>query len=198
MLCRARCRVCSSSWSSIHSSRPRATSGSSRRSSPRPRTASRSRDSSTTTRRPSTTRSSSSSRPLSSPDWRRPSPPSCGRSRPRRSARSRGLTSPPGNLFQQQEANRRRTTWLVIGFVLFFAWLGFGGDWIVAQHTAGAPPAAYHHVFPWLGVVVSVLAAGVAWYAYRTGPEKVLWATGAQEVIAPGNDKERQLVNVVE
>jgi heat shock protein HtpX len=108
------------------------------------------------------------------------------------------LTSPPGNLFQQQEANRRRTTWLVIGFVLFFAWLGFGGDYIFHLYTADAPPAAYHHVFPWLGVVLSAIAAGVAWYTYRTGPEKVLWATAAHELLAPGNEAERQLVNVVE
>jgi hypothetical protein len=32
------------------------------------------------------------------------------------------------NLFAQQEANRRRTRWLVFGFIMFFAWVGFGGD----------------------------------------------------------------------
>ncbi len=102
------------------------------------------------------------------------------------------------NLFQQQEANRRRTTWLMIGFVLFFAWLGFGGDYIYALYTADAPRNAYHHTFPWFGLVLSLAAIGIAWYAYRTGPEKVLWATGAQEVIDPLDDKQKQLVNVVE
>src|SRR6185295_19457675 len=38
----------------------------------------------------------------------------------------------------------------------------------------------------------------LAWYAYRTGPEKVLWATGAEEVIEPADAREKQLVNVVE
>jgi len=108
------------------------------------------------------------------------------------------LTSPPGNLFQQQEANRRRTTWLVIGFVLFFAWLGFGGDFIFWLATSDAPPAQYHHVFPWFGLILTVIAIGIARYAYRTGPEKVLWATGAREVIDPQNDAERQLTNVVD
>jgi heat shock protein HtpX len=108
------------------------------------------------------------------------------------------LTSPAGNLFQQQEANRRRTTWLVIGFVLFFAWLGFGGDLIFWLATTDARPEHYHHVFPWIGVVVTVIATVGARYAYRTGPEKVLWATGAREVIDPQDDTERQLVNVVE
>jgi heat shock protein HtpX len=108
------------------------------------------------------------------------------------------LTSPSANLFQQQEANRRRTTWLVIGFVLFFAWLGFGGDYIMYLNTAAAGPDDYHHLFPWFGIGVTALAAGMAAYAYRTGPRKVLWAAGAREITVPQDDAERQLVNVVE
>jgi heat shock protein HtpX len=108
------------------------------------------------------------------------------------------LTSQPGNLFQQQEANRRRTTWLVIGFVLFFAWLGFGADVITYLSTAAAEPGAYHHVFPWFGVLLTAVAGGMAWYAYATGPKKVLWAAGAMELVQPATDSERQLVNVVE
>jgi heat shock protein HtpX len=103
-----------------------------------------------------------------------------------------------GTLFQQQEANRRRTTWLVIGFVVFFAWLGFGGDYIAYLSTVDGPPRAYHHMFPWLGVLLTAAAAGLAWYAYRTGPDKVLWSTGAWEVITPADDTQKQLVNVVE
>lgn len=108
------------------------------------------------------------------------------------------MTSPPGNLFQQQEANRRRTTWLVIGFVVFFAWLGFGGDYIFWLSTRDAAPERYHHVFPWFGLVLSAIAIAVARYAYSTGPQKVLWATGAREVIDPQDDAESRLVNVVE
>jgi heat shock protein HtpX len=100
------------------------------------------------------------------------------------------LTSPDGNLFQQQEANRRRTTWLVIGFVLFFAWLGFGGDYIWALQG--------HHPFPLLGVVLTTAAIIGVWYAYKTGPEKVLWSTGAYELTDPKTDGERQLVNAVD
>ena len=105
---------------------------------------------------------------------------------------------PSRNLFQQQEANRRRTTWLVIGFVLFFAWLGFGGDFIVAGFTSGAEPGAYRHAFPWIGVLLTGLGAGLASYAYRTGPERVLWATGAREITTPTTDAERRFANVVE
>jgi heat shock protein HtpX len=102
------------------------------------------------------------------------------------------------NLFQQQEANRRRTFGLVVGFVIFFAWLGFGGDYIYYLHTLDAPRTAYHHTFPWFGIALSLVALGTAWYAYKTGPEKVLWATGAWEIIDPDDPKQKQLVNVVE
>jgi heat shock protein HtpX len=102
------------------------------------------------------------------------------------------------NLFQQQEANRRRTIVLVIGFVLFFAWLGFGGDLIYYLATSDAGPETYHHTFPWFGLVMTAIGAGIARYGFATGPNKVLWSTGAREVIEAQTDKERQLVNVVE
>ncbi len=102
------------------------------------------------------------------------------------------------NLFQQQEANRRRTVWLVIGFVLFFAWLGFGGDLVYYLGTKDADPDVYRHTFPWFGLLLTAIGAGIARYGFSTGPTKVLWATGATEILDPTTDKERQLVNVVE
>jgi len=102
------------------------------------------------------------------------------------------------NLFQQQEANRRRTIWLVIGFVLFFAWLGFGGDLIYYLSSRDADPEAYHHTFPWFGLLLTAIGAGIARYGFATGPKKVLWSTGARELTDPVTDTERQLVNVVE
>src|SRR5204862_176380 len=67
------------------------------------------------------------------------------------------------NLFQQQEANRRRTFWLMVGFVAFFAWLGFGGDYIYHLYTLDAPRRAYHRDFPWLGIGLSLVALALAW-----------------------------------
>jgi len=101
------------------------------------------------------------------------------------------------NLFQQQEINRRRTVLLIIGFVLFFAWLGFGGDWIYSLYMADRPTPQQHTVW-WFGMLLTALGAWIAWYGYRTGASKVLWATGAREIIDPQTDAERQLVNVVE
>jgi heat shock protein HtpX len=106
--------------------------------------------------------------------------------------------SEDANLFAQQEANRRRSNWLVVGFIIFFAWVGFGGDLAFGLLTADAPPGEYHHVIPFIGLVSTVIAAGVCWFAWRHGPERVLWATGAWEIIEPATPEQRQLVNVVE
>jgi heat shock protein HtpX len=106
--------------------------------------------------------------------------------------------SEDANLFAQQEANRRRSNWLVVGFIIFFAWVGFGGDLAFGLLTADAPPDAYHHVIPFMGLVGTISAAGICWYAWRHGAERVLWATGAWEIVEPATPEQKQLVNVVE
>jgi heat shock protein HtpX len=106
--------------------------------------------------------------------------------------------SEAANLFAQQESNRRRSTWLVIGFIVFFAWVGFGGDLAFGLLTADAPPGEYHHVVPVLGIFTTLVAAGICWYSWRFGARQVLWATGARELAEPATTEERQLVNVVE
>lgn len=106
--------------------------------------------------------------------------------------------SEAANLFAQQEANRRRSTWLTIGFILFFAWVGFGGDLAFGLLTADGPPDAYHHVVPVIGIVTTLVAGGICWYSWRFGAQRVLWSTGAREVVDPQTPEERQLVNVVE
>jgi heat shock protein HtpX len=103
-----------------------------------------------------------------------------------------------GNLFAQQESNRHRSTWLVTIFVLFFAWVGFGGDlgfYLLTQH---AEPGGYRHTVPFIGLSAMLIAGGIARYAWEKGAERVLWATGAWELIEPATPEQRQLVNVVE
>ena len=41
------------------------------------------------------------------------------------------------DLFTQQEANRRKSSWLLLGFVFFFAWLGFTITALAVVHTFG-------------------------------------------------------------
>ncbi|HSR15383.1 MAG TPA: M48 family metallopeptidase [Gemmatimonadales bacterium] len=106
------------------------------------------------------------------------------------------MTAP--DLFTQQQANRRRSVWLTAGFVLFFAWIGFGGDlsWYLA--TRDLPPDLYHHVVPFTGLLTTAIAGGIAWFSWARGPDSVLAATGAAELLEPGTPEERRLVNVVE
>lgn len=108
------------------------------------------------------------------------------------------MSDDPIDLFSQQESNRRRSRWLVVGFVLFFAWLGLGGDWLAYQFTRGAPADEYQHLFPWLGLGMFALGGGMAWFAWRVGPEKVLWSAGATELLSATTPEQAQLVNVVE
>ena len=102
------------------------------------------------------------------------------------------------NLFAQQESNRRRSTILTLGFILFFAWVGFGGDLAFYLITSDAPPGSYQHIFPFIGIFSVLAAAGICWYSWRYGAERVLWATGAWELIEPATAEQKQLVNVVE
>lgn len=102
------------------------------------------------------------------------------------------------DLFSQQAANRRRSRWVVAVFVLFFAWLGFGGDWIAYEYTRYATPGEYRHGFPLIGIALTALGAAFAWHAWKTGPERVLWATGATELQSPQTDQERMLANCVD
>ncbi len=106
------------------------------------------------------------------------------------------------NLFEQQRLNRRRSAVLVLVFLLFFAWIGFGADFIFYLSTAPDPtPGAgsgYHHTFPWFGIATTLLGLGMAWYSWRNGPQQVLWASGAWELVQPSKPEEQVLVNVVE
>ncbi|HXV85610.1 MAG TPA: M48 family metallopeptidase [Gemmatimonadales bacterium] len=102
------------------------------------------------------------------------------------------------NLFAQQRSNRRRSAVLIVAFLLFFGWIGFGGDYALSLITADAVPGAYRHAFPWIGFVAVLVGSGLTWHGWRNGPREVLWATGAWEVVHPTKPAEQVLVNVVE
>jgi heat shock protein HtpX len=106
------------------------------------------------------------------------------------------MTAP--NLFAQQESNRKRTTWLVVGFLLFFAWVGFGGDLGFYLLTRENGSSAYHHTIPFIGIVLTSMAGLICWYSFRKGPARVLWAAGAAELVEAATAEQKQLVNVVE
>ncbi|HEU5169817.1 MAG TPA: M48 family metalloprotease, partial [Gemmatimonadales bacterium] len=81
---------------------------------------------------------------------------------------------------------------------MFFAWVGFGGDIALLLLTRDAPPGGYQHTIPIIGIVAALVAAGICWYSWRHGADRILWATGAWELVEPATPEQRQLVNVVE
>ncbi|MGE5926317.1 MAG: M48 family metallopeptidase [Gemmatimonadota bacterium] len=103
-----------------------------------------------------------------------------------------------GNLFVQQEANRRRSRWLVGGFIVFFAWVGFGGDLALGLLTADNPPGSYHHLIPFIGIFTSIVASAICLSAWKRGADRVLWSAGAWEILEAATPEQRQYVNVVE
>lgn len=106
------------------------------------------------------------------------------------------------NLFEQQAKNRRKSWWLVAGFLAFFLWLGLGGDlalWLATKDavaTAGEP--LYRHRFPWAGTVLGLAAFLMTMDVLRNGGRRVVKQVGAEPLTAPRTDQERQLMNVVE
>ena len=114
--------------------------------------------------------------------------------------------SETGNLFAQQQANRKATRRLVAGFILFVAWLGFGGDFIwylwssnqAAGRAAAGFPYSGVHVIPGLGIAMLLIAGVMAWWGYNFGATALIKATGGREIITPSSEAEQKLVNVVD
>ena len=75
------------------------------------------------------------------------------------------------NLFAQQEANRKASRRLVAGFVIFVAWLGFGGDQVFG--VGRGERTRVHRRIGWRS---TSLARGVTtcWIASRLWPKGLL------------------------
>jgi heat shock protein HtpX len=86
----------------------------------------------------------------------------------------------------------------VLLFLVFFAWVGFGGDLAWYLLTVEGEPDRYRHTVPFVGIVAVLIGSGMATYAWRKGPKQVLWATGAWELVSPKKHEETVLLNVVE
>ncbi|MEO5797838.1 MAG: M48 family metallopeptidase [Gemmatimonadales bacterium] len=108
------------------------------------------------------------------------------------------MISPARDFVAQQESNRRKSSWLLIGFVFFFAWVGFGGDLALYLATGASPSGSYRHVVPVVGIVVTLLASGFAWVSWVRGDRQVLWSTRAMELVHPATEAQQQFVNVVD
>ncbi len=101
------------------------------------------------------------------------------------------------DLFSQQQANRSRSHWLIFWFVLFFAWLGFGGDLILLEMSRGEPAGSQWDI-PLFGLMLTSYAIVTTLWAWRSGSLALLRSTGANQITQATTEQERLLVNVVE
>ena len=104
------------------------------------------------------------------------------------------------NLFEQQAANRRKSGWLVCVFVLFFAWLGFGGDFMAWQFTARARPRVSTGTpSPGSGSLLVAVAYGlVRLHPEDRAPRRCSGRPAPGNSSPPDTDGQRRLENVVE
>lgn len=96
----------------------------------------------------------------------------------------------PTNLYEQQKRNLRRTTGILVGFVVFLAFLGAGADLFL--YGSGAGPG-----IPVATIGALCLGAGSAWWSLHGGDRAVLESASAR----PANlldPRQKMLDNVVE
>jgi heat shock protein HtpX len=94
------------------------------------------------------------------------------------------------NLYDQQRRNLRRTTGILVGFVLFLAFLGAGFDFFL--YGSGAGPG-----LPIATIGALVLGAGSAWWSLHGGDRAVLESASARP-LRLDDPRERTFDNVVE
>ncbi len=102
------------------------------------------------------------------------------------------------NLFEQQKVNRRRSIALIVIFLLFCAWIGFGADLAFYLETSRAGTGHYRHTIPWFGIAFLILGTWLVLEGWRNGPLQVLRSCAAREILSAQTPGEQMLVNTVE
>ncbi len=103
------------------------------------------------------------------------------------------------NVYEQQALNRRRTIYVMVGFITFLLFLGLGFDYLYLSAGAGVP-------VPIGTTIALVYGGGSSMYSYFNGDRAVLrsaTATSAETALALAATEEerlriRQFQNVVE
>lgn len=98
---------------------------------------------------------------------------------------------PGGNIYEQQERNKRLTVVVMLGFVLFLAFIGFGFDYYFLGFYQN------DMVLPVGTIIAVVIGTAMAIGSLQSGAKSVLQSTGAIPA-DPANPSHQQLINVVE
>ncbi len=95
------------------------------------------------------------------------------------------------NIYEQQDHNKRATLGVMIIFILFLGFIGFGFDAFYLGTVRG-------DLFIPIGTVIAVVfGASSAMWSLRSGARAVLSSTNAMAA-DPSNPAQKQLINVVE
>jgi heat shock protein HtpX len=95
------------------------------------------------------------------------------------------------NIYEQQAENKRMTFFVMLGFVLFLAFLGFGFDYFFLGAFEG------DNFLPLGTIIAVVIGTMMAISSLESGAKSVLRSTGAIPA-DPNNPAHRQLLNVVD
>lgn len=95
------------------------------------------------------------------------------------------------NIYEQQAHNKRLTVFVMVGFVSFLAFIGFGFDYYFLGLYADDMP------LPVGTIVAVVMGTAMAIGSLQSGAKSVLQSTGAVPA-DPANPSHQQLINVVE
>jgi heat shock protein HtpX len=95
------------------------------------------------------------------------------------------------NIYEQQAENKRMTFLVMLGFVLFLAFLGFGFDYFFLGAFEG------NSFLPVGTLIAVVVGTTMAISSLESGAKSVLQSTGAAPA-DPNNPAHRQLLNVVD
>ena len=101
----------------------------------------------------------------------------------------------PPNIYEQQQANRRRTILVMALFILFVGFLGFGFDYFMLGFGQGH--FGRHLAFPIATAVALCFGCFSGWWSLERGAATVLASSGAVP-LSPDDPKYRQLFNVVD
>ena len=86
------------------------------------------------------------------------------------------------NIYEQQQANRKRTWLIVAVFIVFFAFLGLGFDYFYLGYDPWTTEPGMGMPFPLATIFSIVFSSGWAWWGMLYGDRAVLTSSGALRI----------------